>query len=225
MEDDGEAGKLLLDLLKDVEAQGRRDEDAVGVPGALLGLELGAAVAGADGDGEGVDAGLLDEVLNLGGLGVVAVLGRDLVLDAGEHAELAFDGDVVLLGVGEFHDLLGELDVLVVGQARAVDHDRGEAGLDAALAELEAVSVVEVEDDGDVEAEFFRVFDRALGHVAEHGLVGVLAGAGRDLEDDRALRLDAGRNDGLNLLHVVEVVGRDGVTALYRLLEELDGVY
>ena len=124
------------------------------------GLNLCAAVAGADGDREGVDAGLLDEVLDFLRLGVIGVLGRDIVLDAGEHAELAFDRDIVLLRMGEVDDLLGERDVLVVGQVRAVDHDRGEARLDAALAELEAVAVVEVEGDRDIEAELLGVSRR-----------------------------------------------------------------
>ena len=56
MEHDGEAGDALLDLLEDVEAQGGRDQYAVGVLGALLRLELGPAVAGSDRDGQGIDA-------------------------------------------------------------------------------------------------------------------------------------------------------------------------
>ena len=71
MEDDGEAGELLLNLVENVEGQGRRNETTgLRVARALLGLELVSAVAGADGDGQRVAAGLGDELLDLLGMGV-----------------------------------------------------------------------------------------------------------------------------------------------------------
>ena len=81
------------------------------------------------------------------GLGVDGLGGHHVVLDAGQHAQLALDGDVVLVGV--LDHLAGHLDVLLVGVVRAVDHDRREAGLDARLAQLEGVAVVQVQ--GEVE--------------------------------------------------------------------------
>ena len=70
MQHDGEAGQALADLLQHVEAQGRRHQDALLIDGALLGLELIRAVAGADGNSQGVAAGLGYELLNLLGTGV-----------------------------------------------------------------------------------------------------------------------------------------------------------
>ena len=86
MQHDGEAGQTLGDFLQNVEAQRGRNKDAVGVAGALLGLELVSAVAGADGDGKRVAAGLGDELLDLLGMGVGRLVRRDLdlVLNAGE---------------------------------------------------------------------------------------------------------------------------------------------
>ena len=49
---DGEAGQTLGDFLQNVEAQRGRNEDAVGVAGALLGLELVGAVRRTDRDGD-----------------------------------------------------------------------------------------------------------------------------------------------------------------------------
>ena len=72
MKHDGEAGQTAGDFLQDVEAQRRRDKDAVGIAGALLRLELVSAVAGADGDGQRIDAGLGDEFLDLLRAGVGA---------------------------------------------------------------------------------------------------------------------------------------------------------
>ena len=51
VQNDGEAGQTLDALLQNVETQGGRNQNAVGIPGALRGLELVSAVAGADGDG------------------------------------------------------------------------------------------------------------------------------------------------------------------------------
>ncbi len=178
MEDDREAGDSLLDLLEDVEPEWGRNEDAVGRPRALLGFELRPAMACADGNGEGVDFGLLDEVLDRARIGIVGVLGGNLVLDAGEHAEFAFDRHVILLAVGVFADLLGEGDILVIGEGRTVDHDGGEAVLDAALADFEIGTMVQVKDDGDVVAELSRVLDGAVRHVAKHRAVRVLARSG-----------------------------------------------
>ena len=61
----------------------------------LAALELVGAVAGADRAGEGVAAGLLDEILGLGRVGQagIAFLDLDVLLDAAEHAELGLDGN------------------------------------------------------------------------------------------------------------------------------------
>lgn len=47
-----ESGNALLDLFEDVETERRRDEHAISIAGALVGLELGGTVRGPDGDGE-----------------------------------------------------------------------------------------------------------------------------------------------------------------------------
>ena len=75
MKDDGESGELLLDFLKDVDAE----------LGILTGLKLICAVAGADSDSKGVNAGAADEIADLLGLGVGGILVGDLnvILDAG----------------------------------------------------------------------------------------------------------------------------------------------
>ena len=115
MEDDGEAGELLLDLVENVEGQGRRNETTgLRVARALLGLELVSAVARTDGDGERVATGTGREVDDLLGTRVVALLGADLVLDAGEHTEFSLYGHIKLVGV--FHALLRQFDVFLVWQ-------------------------------------------------------------------------------------------------------------
>jgi hypothetical protein len=80
--------------------------------------------------------------------------------------------------------------------------------------------MIEVKYYGNVETKFLGIFDGALGHIAEHGLVGVLAGSGGNLEDDGAFRLDASLDDCLELFHVVEVVGGDGEPAPDCFLED-----
>ena len=104
MHHEREAGELLLDLLEDVVAQ------------LLVAGELEGAVRGADRAGQGVAAGLRDEVDDLLGLGVDVLGGRDVLLDALELAELGLDDDA--LGVGGVDDALGDGDVLLVGGRR-----------------------------------------------------------------------------------------------------------
>ena len=75
VQNDREARKLADNLFQDVEAQLR-----VGAR-----LELVSAMRGADGDGQGVTAGLGDELLNLFRTGVVRVISSNVhfVLNAG----------------------------------------------------------------------------------------------------------------------------------------------
>jgi hypothetical protein len=220
---DGEARKLLLDLGQNIETQFGRNEDALGVAGALFGLELVGAVRGADRDGQRIHAGLGYEIHDVLGIGVGVVLGRNLVLHTGQYAQLAFYRHVELVCVVDH--LLGERHVLLIGEVRTVDHHRREAHVDAALAKLERVAVVEVQNDRNVLAQLLGIFDGALSHVAEQGLVGVFARARRHLKNYRRRSLHASLNDGLHLLHVVEVECRDGITALDGLCEHLTGVH
>ena len=225
VKDDREARKLLLDGLEDVESERRRNELAgLLVNRALLTRELIRAVAGADGDGERIATGLLGELDHLFRLRVVGLCGGDFVLNASENSELGLNRHVMLVGVR--NDLLRELDVLLERKVGTVDHDARETAVDAALAGFIAVTVVEVKNDlGLFAAKFLGVFNRTLSHVAENRGVRILAGALGDLHDDGRLRLDRRLNDGLHLLHRVEVEGRNSISALDRLREHLLGVH
>ena len=57
MEHDGEPRQAPDDLIQDVEAQRRGNQLPLLIAGALSGSELVSAVAGADGDGQGITAG------------------------------------------------------------------------------------------------------------------------------------------------------------------------
>ena len=133
----GKPGRRLDDLFQNVEAQRRGNQNALFIAGALLGLELVSAVAGADGDGQRVAAGLGHELLDLLGAGVGGLVSGDLdlILNAGQSAQLGLDHNAVIVGI--LHDLLGDLDVLGKGLGGSVDHDGGEAAVNAALAGLE----------------------------------------------------------------------------------------
>ena len=129
----------------------------------------------------------------------------------------------MLVGIG--NDLLRELDVLGERKVRAVNHDGRETGVNAALASFIAVTVVEVKNDLRLlAAEFLSVFNRALRHVAENRGVGILASTLRDLHNNRRFSFDCRLNDGLHLLHRIEVECRDGIAALDGLSEHLLGI-
>ena len=225
VEDDREAGKLLLDLMKNVECEGRRYQTAgLGVAGALLGLELVGTMGSSDGDGEGVATGTGSEVDDLLGTGIVGLLCGDLILDTCENTELGLYGDIILVCIVD--DLLGQGDVLLVGEGGSIDHDRGEAEIHAALAELEGITVVEMEADlGILPSEFLCILYCTFGHVAKKGLVRIVASALGNLKDDRGLLCCCGLDDSLELLHVVEVECGDSVSTIDCLCKHLLGVY
>ena len=218
VEHDGEAGETMLDLLQNVKAQRRGNQNALLVAGALLGGELVSTVRGTDGDGEGVNAGAGDEVLHLLGTGVGGVLGHHVVLNAGQNAQLALDHHAVSVRV--LHDLLGQSDIVLVAVVRAVDHDGGEAAVDAGLADLEVCAVIQVQSQIDA-----AVLDGGLSQSHQILMLGVLARACGYLENNGGLDLTGSLGDGLDDLHVVDVEGTDGVAALVGLLEHFLGCY
>ena len=117
MENDGEAGELLLNLMENVKCQGRRYQlSGLGVTGALLRGELVCAVAGADGDCQGVAACAGCKVDDFLGLGVVGFRCGNLILNACEDTEFCLYGDIVLVSI--FNNLLGEGDVFLVRKGR-----------------------------------------------------------------------------------------------------------
>ena len=146
MQNDGEAGQTLDNFFQNVEAEGRRNQDAFFIAGALFGLELVCAVAGADGDGKAVAAGLCNELFDFFRTGVGTDSMADFVFDAGQSAELSFDNNAVVVCV--LNDLLGDLDVLLEGLGRCVDHNGGEAVVDAGLAGLEGIAVIQMQRSG-----------------------------------------------------------------------------
>ena len=123
--------------------------------------------------------------------------------------------------VGVLHHLLGDLDVLGKGLGGGVNHDGGKAAINAGLAGLKAVAVIQVEHDGDLGA----LNDGGLHQLHQVGVVGVGPGALGDLEDHRGLLLAAGLGDALDDLHVVDVESADGIAAGISFLKHLGCSY
>jgi len=169
--DEGELGQAAFDFFQHIEVQ------------RLTALKLKGTVAGADGAGERVAAGLLHEFFGFGRVGEAGVplVDADVFLDASEHAELGLDGEA--LGVGALDDALGNGDVLLEGVVRGVDHDRAkEAGVDAVVAGL-LVAVVEVDGENRLGENLARAADDCF----KHPLVGVGARPFGDLDDEGSL--------------------------------------
>ena len=203
MEYDWESRKLLLDFSKDIESQWRWNQYTV-YQCALLWSKLVCTVARTDGDCERVAASARGELNHLFGPGVVRFCGRNFIFNASENAELSLNGYVELMSV--VNDLLGQCDILFEGKVRTVNHHRGETIVDALLANLEGVTMVEVKNNLRILAtEFLGVLNSTLGKVAEDGTVGISASTLRNLHDDGRLGLNSSLNDSLHLLHCVEV--------------------
>ena len=132
-------------------------------------------------------------------------------------AEFGFHGAVIFVRV--FHDLFGDFDVLVERLVAGVNHDAGETFVNALLAQLERVAVVQMDGDGDVGQA-----DGGLDELLEINRVGVLARALGNLEDERGFFLFAGLDDGLDEFHVVDVERAEGVFAFERLGEQVFGM-
>jgi hypothetical protein len=122
--------------------------------------------------------------------------------------------------MGVLDHLLGNLDVLSKGLAGGVDHDGGKAAVDAALAGLEAVAVVQMQADGQA-----GLNDGGFHQLDQIGVVGVGPGALGDLEDQRGVDFLGSLSDPLDNLHVVDIESTDGITAIVGLLEHFGSGY
>ncbi len=156
-------------------------------------------------------------------------LGADAVFLAGlagferaEAAQFAFDRHAD--GVRDLADLARDVDVVLVAGRRlavllqrAVHHHAGEAGADRLHAHGRRRAVVLVQHDGNVGVRLHR----RQHHVAQVGLAGVFARAGRGLQDHRAVGLLRGLHDRLDLLQVVDVEGRHAVAVFGGVVEHL----
>ena len=211
MQHDREAGQAVGNLLQNVQTQLR----------LLAGLELVSAVAGADGNRQGVNAGAGHEILHLLGIGELSLVGldADFILNAGELAELGLDGNVILMSV--LRDAAGFLNVLLIGLGGAVEHHRGKAAVDAVLADLVACAVIKMQGDRNVGIHLHS----GLNELHQIGVVGVLARAGGNLQNDGSIQLLAGFGDALDDFHVVHIESADSIAAFVGLLEHFLRIY
>ncbi|MPM17375.1 hypothetical protein SDC9_63764 [bioreactor metagenome] len=147
----------------------------------------------------------------------------DFILDAGQNAEFPFNGDIV--GMGIFNDSLGQCNVLLIGKVGSINHDGAESVVNALFAGFKAVTVVEVQDDGNFVSEFLGILTGTTGHVSQQIDVGVVACSLRDLKNNGALGGDTSLDDSLKLFHIVEIIGRNGITALDCFSKHVSGIH
>jgi hypothetical protein len=191
-------------------------------------------VAGADGNGQGVELGGLDEgggffrvgqhlaVVELAGRADAVFLARVAGFQVAQAAQLALNRHADL--VRHLDHLAGRLDVVVearrrlaVFHQRAVHHHRAEAEVDGAGADLGAGAVVLVHHQRDVREGLAGRLDEVL----DEGLAGVFAGAGAGLQDHRGANLVGSSHHGLHLFEVVDVEGRDAIAVFGSVVQQL----
>ena len=175
-------------------------------------------MGGADGDGQRVTAGLLHKLLYVLGTGVGRIRSGnlDLVLNAGQGAQLSLDHNAVVMGI--LHHLTGDGDVLLKGLGGSVDHNGGKAVVDAGFAGLKGVAVIQVQADGQAGLDL-----GSLHQLYKIGAVGIGTGALGHLKDHRGIALPGSLGDALNDLHIVDVKGADGIAAVVGLFEHFRG--
>jgi hypothetical protein len=141
-------------------------------------------VRSTDRDSQRIYTCTLGEVDNFLRLCIVRLFSRNLILNTSEDTQLTFNGYVELMSI--FNNFLCQSDVLLIRQSRTVDHYRREAQVYTVLAKLEAVSVVEVQNDlRMIATQLLSIFYSALCHVAEQDRISIVAGTLRNLKDNR----------------------------------------
>ena len=192
MQDQGVVGQLLADGFQPGEVKVR------------LALELVGAMACADGNGQRVAARFFNKVHSLIGIreGMLGIL--YVFLNAGQLAKLGLYPDTA--GMGVFHNLLGNGDIFLVRQGGTVDHDGGEAAVDAVLAHLKGRTMVQM--DADRNAGVLN--QGSLDQLHDVDLAGIFSGAGRNLQNHRRLLFRGSTHNALNDFHIVDVKRTNG---------------
>jgi hypothetical protein len=72
-----------------------------------------------------------------------------------------------------------------------------------------------------LQTKFFCVFYCSLSHITQQSLIGVLAGTAGHLQNHGRTGFDGCLNNGLQLLHIVEIKCSDSILTGYGLLEHL----
>ena len=173
-------------------------------------------MAGADGDGQRIHAGTGNEFLHLGRVGELGVRLRNVdgVFNAGQLAKLALYHHTALVRI--FHHLAGDGDVVLKAELGAVDHHGGESAVNAVLADLKAVAMVQMQRNGNGGIGYGR-----LHQLDQINVLGIFAGAGRNLQNDGSLFQLGSFGNSLHDLHIVDVESAYGVAALIGFLEHI----
>ena len=126
--------------------------------------------------------------------------------------QLAFDDTIVLMGI--IDDLPADLDVFIERLVAGIDHHAGKAFIDALLAQVERIAMIQMNGNGNIGQA-----DRRLDQFFQINGVGILAGAFGNLEHHRRFFLFASLHNRLEQFHVVHVKCAQRIFALQRLGE------
>ena len=200
--------------------------------GRLAG-ELVSTVAGADRHCQSIHLGLFHEVgcfIGVGQqLGVIQLAFKAVTIFCFAHAgfqrtqatQFAFHAHTQR--VGNFHHFAGHVHVVLVARGglrisfqRAIHHHAGEAVFDGRVAGGRLVTVVLVHADGDVGIGFHSCQDQ----VTQEVFASVVTSTTRRLQDHGAIGFIGCPHDRLDLLHVVDVEGRNAVAIFCRVVEQ-----
>lgn len=95
----------------------------------------------------------------------------------------------------------------------AVNHNGGEAAVDAGFADIKIFAVVQMQADRQT-----GVFDCCFNQLHQVDVVSVFAGAGTYLQNQRGFFLLCCSNDTLDDFHVVDVEGTNSIVAFVSFL-------
>ena len=201
MDDQGEAIHGIADLLELIEGD--------------VGLGLVLTMVGTDSDGKGVDAGLLDELDSLLGIGVahIGIGNGDTILGTADGAKLGLDRSAV--GLSHLDDALGTKDVLLEGKRRAVKHYRAITGLESLADLVEVLGVVEVEDNVDA-----VLLGHGLAHSNQVAVANVASGALGGLDDHGGVQASRDADNRRAHLEVMGVESTNGHIKLVGLCQD-----
>lgn len=170
-------------------------------------------MTGADSDSQAVAAGAFNEFYSLIGIGVGSILGVNLnsVFNACQSAKLCLNYNASFVCI--FNNTTSHFDIFFKRMLATVNHNGGEAAVDAGFADVKIFAVVQMQADRQT-----GVFNCCFNQLHQVDVVSVFAGAGTYLQNQRGFFLLCCGNDTLDDFHVVDVEGTNSIVAFVSFL-------
>ena len=208
MENQREVGEQIGDFFQTSEVQFR------------FTFEFVSAMAGADGNSQGVNASAFNKFYSLVrvSVGSVSSCNFNCVFYACQFTKFSFNYNAFVVSI--VYNAFSQFNIFFKGVFAAVNHNGGEATVNASLADFEIFTVVKVQADGQA-----AVFNCSFNQFHQVNVASVFTSASGNLQNEGSLFNFCCFNDTLDDFHVIYVESTNSILAFIGFFKHFSRCY